>query len=231
MTTPIDVRPRSAGEPVPDILGMKLAHRVMLKDAARLVALAADLAAGRTAYDRKRAQAVAAYVVDFADSVHHHHTAEDEILWPVIAASAGPHIDLTALTDDHSVLDPRLDQLRSAATRFAAAPGEDTATVLAVGLAELRDLLNEHIADEEVSVFPVIEEYVSVGNWQEVESRIRKRASLTFEIPRVVAATTPAEYATLRAEAPLPVRLMIALLVPRFRRRERVVFGSETQRS
>ncbi|TQS40969.1 hemerythrin domain-containing protein [Cryptosporangium phraense] len=225
MTRPIDVRPRTAGEPVPDIIGMKLAHRVMLEDAARLTALAEALAAGRTRCDATRAKAVAAYVTDFADSVHHHHTAEDDILWPVIEASAGPHVDLTALTDDHSALDPRLDQLRAAAIRFAASPGEDTATVLAVGLAELRDLLDEHIADEEVSVFPVIEEYVSVANWKEVETRIQKRASLTFEAPRVVAAMTPEEYAALRAEAPLPIRIMIKLLVPRFAKRERLVFA------
>ena len=220
-TAPFPVRPRAVGDPVADVTGMRLAHRTMLADVARLTTRAEELAAGAPGDPA----AVGGYVRDFADSVHHHHSVEDEILWPVLVESAGAHIDLTELSDDHAALDPMLARLRSAADAFAARPGEDTATALATALAELRDTLTEHIGEEEASVFPVIERYVSVADWTEVEKRIRKRAKLSFEAPRVIAAATPDELAAIKAEGGIVLRLLIALLVPRFRRRERVVFG------
>ncbi|MGY1592292.1 hemerythrin domain-containing protein [Geodermatophilus sp. SYSU D00708] len=221
----IRVHPRTDADPVPDVMGMRLAHRAMLRDANRLTDLAQRLAAEPTA-DGKRADAVARYVRDFADSVHHHHSVEDGVLWPVLAASAGPHIDLTELSDDHAALDPALHRLRATADAFRARPGEDTATALAVELAELRDTLTEHISDEEASVFPVIERYVSVADWAAVEARIRKRAKLSFEAPRVLAVATDAERATIEADGGLALRVLLAVLIPPFRRRERAVFGS-----
>lgn len=219
------ITPRTDGDPVPDVLGMALAHRVMLRDVDRLTELCRELAAGGPV-PPKRATAVAAYVRDWADSVHHHHTVEDDVLWPVLEVSAGPHIDLTELSEDHDALDPLLDRLRSAADAYAARPAEDTASVLGHELARIGDMLREHIGDEEASVFPVIQRYVSVADWQHVEKTIQKSAKLGFEAPRVVAVMTPDEYATLIAEAPLPLRIVIKLVVPPYRRRERLVFGS-----
>ncbi|PRY39358.1 hemerythrin-like domain-containing protein [Geodermatophilus tzadiensis] len=220
---PVRVRPRTDGDLVPDVLGMRLAHRAMLRDANRLPDLAERLAAGTC--DARRADAVARYVRDFADSVHHHHSVEDEVLWPVLAASAGPHVDLTELSDDHAALDPALARLRTTADAFRARPGEDTATALAVELADLRDTLTEHIGDEEASVFPVIERYVSVADWAAVKARIRKRAKLSFEAPRVLAVATDAERAAIEADGGPALRVLLAVLVPPFRRRERAVFG------
>ncbi|MGY1632253.1 hemerythrin domain-containing protein [Geodermatophilus sp. SYSU D01186] len=221
---PARVHPRTDGDPVPDVLGMRLAHRAMLRDARRLTDVAQRLAAEPTT-DGKRADAVARYVRDFADSVHHHHSVEDEVLWPVLAASAGPHVDLTELSDDHAALDPALHRLRDTADAFRARPGEDTATALAVELAELRDTLTEHIGDEEASVFPVIEKYLSVADWAAVEARIRKRAKLSFEAPRALAVATDAERAAIEADGGLALKVVLALVVPTFRRRERAVFG------
>lgn len=222
--TQISVTPRSAGDPRPDTLGMRLAHRAMLRDAARLPALLQHLSAAAVA--PARARAVAGYVEDFCDSIHHHHSAEDDVLWPVLAASAGTHVDLAELSDDHAALDPLLDRIRAGAATFRTAPGDqDAATALAVDLGELRDVLEEHIADEEASVLPVIEEHVSVADWHAVEGEIRSRATLTFEAPRVLAVVTPEERAVLLAEGGLGLRLVAAVLCPPFRRRERRVFG------
>jgi hemerythrin-like domain-containing protein len=220
-TAPFRVSPRADGDPVPDVLGMRLAHRVMLCDADRLTARAEQFAAGTPGDPR----AFAGYVGDYADSVHHHHSAEDDVLWPVLVESAGPHVDLSELSDDHAALGPLLDHLRGAADAFAARAGEDAALAMAVVLGELRDLLTEHIGEEEAAVFPLIERYVSVRDWTRVEARIRKRAKLSFEVPRAVLAATPAERAAIGADGGLLVRLLIAVLVPPFRRRERAVFG------
>ncbi|WP_448616236.1 hemerythrin domain-containing protein [Modestobacter sp. URMC 112] len=221
-TAPFRVTPRRDGDPVPDVLGMRLAHRVMLYDAQRLTDLAEQLAiTGATA---GRAAAIAGYVRDWADSVHVHHSAEDDVLWPVLVASAGRHVDLTELSDDHAALGSMLDRLRRAADTFRACPEEDAATALAVELAGLRDSLTEHVGEEEGAVLPLVERYVSVRDWEEVERRIRRRARITFELPRVAAVVTREEFA---GRAGPVLRLAIAVLGPPFRRRERAVFGGQ----
>ncbi|SNY68861.1 hemerythrin domain-containing protein [Paractinoplanes atraurantiacus] len=204
--------------------GLLLAHRAMLKDLDRLSDLTASLATGGTRLDRKRAAAIAGYLSDFCDSIHHHHSAEDDVLWPVLERSAGAHVDLTELTDDHAVLDPKLTRVRTGAAALRetkVVPAE-----LAADMKDLRDTLHEHIADEERTIVPLIKRYVSDDEWNRVEASIRKRgAKMTFEVPRILAVSTPAELAEARKEGGLPVAIMIKVFPLAFRKRERLVFS------
>jgi len=204
--------------------GLLLAHRAMLRDLDRCAALAEGLAASGTELDRKRAAAIAGYLTDFCDSIHHHHSAEDDVLWPVLERAAGPHVDLTELADDHSALDPKLARIRSGAAALRTArvvPAE-----LAADLADLRDTLREHIADEERTIVPLLRRYVSDEEWNRVEATIRRRgAKMSFEVPRILAVSTGDELAEARREGGLPVALMIRLMPLSFRRREARVFG------
>ena len=202
--------------------GLLLAHRAMVRDLDRVAELGAREAGRRL--DRRRAAAVADYVSDLCDSIHHHHSAEDEVLWPVLERSAGAHVDLTELTDDHAVLDPKLARIREGAASLKAS-GLFPAR-LAADLADLRDTLREHIEDEERTIVPLIRRYVSVADWNEVEAKIRKRgAKMSFEVPRILAVTTDRELAELRAEGGIPVAVLLKVLPPMFRRRERRVFA------
>ncbi|MCO8277952.1 hemerythrin domain-containing protein [Actinoplanes sp. TRM 88003] len=202
--------------------GLLLAHRAMLRDLDRLAELTRQLATTRL--DRKRSAAVADYLSDFCDSIHHHHSAEDEVLWPVLERAAGAHVDLTELTDDHAVLDPKLARIRQGAAALRA--GHTVSAELAADLADLRDTLHEHIADEERTIVPLIRTYVSDDEWNRVESVIRKRgAKMTFEVPRILAVCTDDELAETRREGGIPVALMIKLLPLPFKRRESLVFG------
>jgi hemerythrin-like domain-containing protein len=202
--------------------GLLLAHRAMLKDMDRMSDLTSRLAGGPT--EARRAAAIAAYIDDLCDSIHHHHSAEDDVLWPVLVRSAGAHVDLTELTDDHRVLDPKLARIRAGAAELRST-GRVPAD-LAADLADLRDLLREHIADEERTIVPLIRRYVTPEDWKRVESTLRKRgAKITFEAPRVLAVCTEEELADIRREGGLPVAIMIKLLPGPFRRRERRVFA------
>ncbi|MFC8043384.1 hemerythrin domain-containing protein [Nocardia sp. NPDC057353] len=203
--------------------GLLLAHRAMLRDLDRCAALAARLAG--TPLERRRATAVAAYLTDFCDSIHHHHSAEDEVLWPVLERAAGAHVDLTELSDDHAELDPKLDRIRAGAAAL-----RETRTVtaeLAADLADLRDTVRGHVTDEERTIVPLIRRYVSDEEWNRVEATIRKRGGkMSFEVPRILAVSTGAELDEARREGGIPVALMIKLLPVPFRRREALVFGA-----
>jgi hemerythrin-like domain-containing protein len=211
----------------PDLLGMRLAHRIMRGDLHRLTATAERLAAGEPC-DARRAKALTGWVATLADEIHHHHTVEDELTWPLIERSAGTTVDLTVLSDDHRALDPLLDDLRRAAAGFLDAPVyPQRVAVLADALARVRDELDEHIENEEAELFPVIERYVAAANWQEMEKAIRKGGPpMGFVLPRIAEVATPDELATIKGEAGPVLTLLLAMLRPRHARRVRLVFGA-----
>ncbi|CRZ17532.1 hemerythrin domain-containing protein [Mycolicibacterium neworleansense] len=226
MPTTVTVAPRSEGDPAPDLLGITLAHRAMLADLLRLTDLATAVRDRDVICTPGRARAISRYIEWLCDSIHHHHTTEDTVLWPVIQASVGDHVDLSELTDDHAALDPRLDQLRARAAAFRLSMGDrQIAGLMAIELAELSALLTDHINDEELEVFPLITEHVSVADWESVESAARDGSRMSFDGPRSLAVMTDDEHAAMAQQTGIALRLMLVALRLVHRRRERAVFG------
>lgn len=218
---------RPSGDAAPDVIAMDVAHRMMRADLARLVSLAEDIAAGRVRCSYRRAGAIAVYIGLLCDSVESHHKVEDDVLWPIISASAGACVDLSELRDDHAALD--LDSLRAAAAAYQTASGSDVAAaVLARRLRALQVLLDDHIEDEERVVFPVVGACVSREDWRRVERAAGGR--LSFDLPRTFDHTTAAERVRLVGPWGARVlRVLACVLIPAYRRRERLVFGSTDQ--
>lgn len=226
-TATVAVTPRHVGEDKPDLLGITLAHRAMLVDLLRLTELAKAVRDRDVICTPGRARAISQYIELLCDSIHHHHTTEDEVLWPVITASVGSHVDLGELTDDHAALEPRLVQLRARAAAFRLSNGDRrVAFVMAIELAELLALLTGHINDEELEVFPLITDHVSVTDWQTVEAAARGGSRMSFDVPRSMAVMTDDERVALAHSTPMGVRALFAMLRLRYRRFERRVFGS-----
>jgi hypothetical protein len=111
--------PLPAPEPVrsgaPDLLGITLVHRAMRGDARALAEAMARFADGTEVCTPDRAAAVRGHLHEICDVIHHHHRAEDDVLWPVLERSASSAVELAGLTDDHAALDPVLDRIRVAA--------------------------------------------------------------------------------------------------------------------
>lgn len=205
----------------PDLLGIQLNHRAMIADAQRLATITADIAAGRRTCDRKRADAITAYLGQLCESVHHHHHIEDTVLWPTLIAAAGDAVDLRELSDDHDQLDPLLAAVRAGCAELRIGNAEP----LAVAMARLHEVLAEHIADEERTIFPIITGYVAPQAWDKVETAARKGSKTSFDLPRMAAVATPDELARVIADGGLPLRVMLTVFSAGLRRRERVIAG------
>ncbi|AQA21714.1 hemerythrin HHE cation binding domain protein [Rhodococcus sp. MTM3W5.2] len=205
-----------------DLLGMRLAHRVMRRDAAWLVRVADELDTNPSAFDRRRCAAVASYVELFATSIHHHHTVEDDVLWPLIVGAAGAHVDLTELTDDHQALDPTLEDLRRHAQCL---PDPDAVAGFCRASRQLRDQLDEHIDEEERTVFPLITTYLRADAWECFEEGARRGGRMDFDLTRALAVVTPAEASRVRRAIPIALRGVVFALSCKQRRRERAAFG------
>lgn len=214
-----------------DLLGITLGHRAMCADTRRLADLAARIVRGEERVDSPRAVALARWIGRVADEIHHHHEAEDDVLWPVLERWAGDRVDLAALTDDHAALDPLLARIREAAERLAQAPTDGAgARELAAHLGSLADLLAEHIAEEERDLFPIILAHVPQSEWHGVEAAVRDRGGdMGFGLPRVAAAATPEELAELRRVAGPVLMVLLPITRWRLRRAEKLVFGGPSQ--
>jgi hemerythrin-like domain-containing protein len=211
----------------PNLFGIRMAHRMMIRDMHRLTAVADRIAAGEPC-PPDRASALARWTGMVCQEIHHHHTVEDEALIPLLATRAGAEVDLAELADDHRALDPLLDAVR-AAVAAVSEPGvhrRAAAAELGHALARVRDELDEHIDDEERSMFPMIEKYLTVAEWAKVEKRARQGGlPMSFMLPRAVDVTDPADMAELKGAAGPVLMILLALVRRGYRRRERLVFG------
>ncbi|WP_336027181.1 hemerythrin domain-containing protein [Geodermatophilus sp. FMUSA9-8] len=221
---PFPVTPRRPGDPEADVARLALAHRALC-DGVRLLAGAAALAEEEPLPPpRRRALAAVGRVV--LREVRAHTEREDAVLWPVLAACAGAHAaDLEPLVEDHTVLRELLDRAGSALAASAAGGSGQAAAVLG----ELAVALDEHVAEEEREVFPLLRRCVSARDLARYEAVCVRGPGLRHAaavLPWLAGACRDdAERAGLRAVTPVPLRLLGRLTGPGWRRRTALLAG------
>ncbi|MCT1352084.1 hemerythrin domain-containing protein [Gordonia sp. JH63] len=226
MTSRPSARTDATAPTTPDLTGMKLAHRGMLDDTRRFADILGRIGGGELC-DGRRRKAIGDYLDQLCASIHHHHTIEDEVVWPILTASAGAAVDVHDLKDDHTQLDALLAALQARTAAFTSAQADHrvAANELAATLGDVHQLLGEHIADEERVVFPIVDRYVSVADWDRVEKAARSGASMRFEAPRMMRHADERELAKMKREAGPVIRAVLTLLVRSFDKREAIIAG------
>jgi hemerythrin-like domain-containing protein len=226
LPVPFAVTPRTPGSPEADLTGFTLIHRA-LRSGTRLLADATTGIAAGAPCSRERSRAIVQMSLAVLHEITNHHQREDDVLWPVIVASAGDAVDLDPLSDDHTVLHEVLGRAQEALPEFARDPNAG-APLLAPVLTELADLLDEHIAEEEAQVFPVIREHVSAEDFARCERQFQKGTSpgqLLFLLPWIVDQCDDAERAEVLHLAGPPMRILLRLGERRYTRRRDLVRG------
>jgi iron-sulfur cluster repair protein YtfE (RIC family) len=94
-------------------------------------------------------------------ALDHHHVSEDDLLWPMIIASA------PELTDTLADLSAEHEQLESALETLEAVPieGDADRTALRDAAASVRDLVHRHLEREEPLLLPALRAHVSEEAW------------------------------------------------------------------
>jgi hemerythrin-like domain-containing protein len=167
-----------------DVTFYYLVHRMFRDSAADLRGATIDL----DPTDRRRAGALAGWFHEFADQLHHHHTAEDEIAFPALAERVpvyAEHAD--DLARDHERLDEIVTGLTSGLRRLADGTSvPDTEANVVRLAAELYDLLDQHLAHEDADIVPLFARHFTNDEFQAMNQQVLK--SLT---PRQVLFTVP----------------------------------------
>jgi Hemerythrin HHE cation binding domain len=117
----------------------------------------------RNVRDADHAELIESQIAFVLDVLHHHHTVEDELVWPMLLArvpDAGPVLE--RLEAEHEHLDPVIR--RAGDTTVPLAERAET-------LQQLSDALNRHLDGEERDAVPLIQAHLGHADWQQVEKR------------------------------------------------------------
>ncbi|MEV8510895.1 hemerythrin domain-containing protein [Dactylosporangium sp. NPDC051484] len=217
-------------QPLLDTREMLVIHSLFRRE----MRLAGGLVRGVPAGDVRRAAEVAAHLALIEDVLHHHHTAEDELLWPKlldrVADELAPIVRL--MEAQHEQVDHLLVRIGALRPRWAQQPAAAQGKELADCYDQLYAGLSEHLDAEEARVLPLVARCITPKEWAALGDAgrngiPRKHTALVFGMMMYEGA--PEVVATMLAPAPLPVRVLVPRLGRRaFRKHALAIHGSAT---
>ncbi|WP_433296798.1 hemerythrin domain-containing protein [Actinoplanes sp. CA-030573] len=192
-----------------DTWDMVLVHRAFRRDFRMLPALVRAVADGDTA----RAEIVGSHLEKVGDALHHHHTGEDEMLWPLLLQRATLHTELiNRMEAQHERIQEALARIAELNPRWRARARVADRDELADTIARASVALDEHLTDEEQEILPIVATHITPAEWAALGERGREslpkgKLALVF-LGSIFEEATPAEKARFLAELPPPARLI-----------------------
>ena len=184
--------------------------------------------------DVDRAGVVADHLEFVGRALHHHHTAEDELVWPLLLERVPDELApiVVLMQSQHQRLDALLLEAGTAAARWSSA----AAAAERDHLAEIHDTLSatlaEHLDAEEQRLLPIAARCLTQAEWDAVGRRARsgtRRGERLLTFGMIQYEGDPAIVARMLSGAPAPVRRALPVLARRaFRRRALLVHGTRT---
>jgi hemerythrin-like domain-containing protein len=155
----------------------RLFHAALRRDLARTL----DTLVATEHRTPRQCRALAEHLGLVLDLLHHHHTGEDQGLWPLVRRRAP---DLAAQLDmmeaEHAAVAGAIDSTRAAAIRYSSDPtsaGDD----LRNAVRTLQDTLLPHLDHEETEVMPRVMRALSRQDWSALAHReVRNSGSLAL---------------------------------------------------
>ncbi|HEX5511611.1 MAG TPA: hemerythrin domain-containing protein [Actinomycetales bacterium] len=114
----------------------------------------------------------------FDSTLHHHHTIEDEAIWPVLLRHVGDNPaereTLEAMEAEHAQIDPGLAACRSGFGDMVAHPCDDHRNALVIRLTAVRQALLDHLRHEESETLPLLQRTMTREEWDAAEAAAQK---------------------------------------------------------
>lgn len=209
-----------------DLTIMVAAHDALRRD---LEALGrAAQAPGRRGPDGQRS--VAAGWQLFKRQLHLHHTAEDDLVWPVMRErlehSGNAWSVLDEMEAEHGRIDPLLAEVDAGFAAAAASPGgRPGADQLASAVERLAGALTGHLAHEEKDVLPLIGVTLTAAEWRRVGFKIARHNGLSAGgemFSWILSSAAPGQARAITGQLPPPARALYrAVWKPRFEKTRR----------
>ena len=191
----------------PDTREMVVVHDLFRREFGNLPGLVRGVAVG----DTERAAVVVEFLRELAAGLHHHHTGEDELMWPLLLERCATDAALILrMEEQHERIAALHDRAVDQAAAFEAGASAETGERLAQTLTTLAAALDEHMREEEDHVLPLVEQHLSVAEWEALGERGRAGLSkdrLLVQLGFILLGTSPADRAAFLAQLPLPARV------------------------
>ena len=116
----------------------------------------------------------------FASVLHHHHNAEDEAYWPLLAQAVaergtpGDQLEVEAMSTEHAAIDPELEACREAFAGVLEHPCQAHRNALDIRVTGLHQLLSEHLRHEETIVLPMLQRIWTSEEFAAAEKGVQK---------------------------------------------------------
>jgi hemerythrin-like domain-containing protein len=154
----------------PDTSGMVAVHNVFRRLFGDLPWLVEDVATD----DIARAAVLGDLFDELAAALHRHHTGEDELLWPTLLGRLDVDRGLVLRAEEqHERVHDLLERARRQLAEFRSTASAEARTEVAATLTELDAVLCEHMADEERDILPLVEQHLTVPEWDALGDRSR----------------------------------------------------------
>lgn len=214
------------GTSTPYTQEMIMIHRVFRREAALLLQFVGVAEEGDVARSRQVADAAREYI----GALHHHHTTEDELIWPLLHARAQVYDDLVVrMEQQHEALDGTLTDIQTHLPRWEATAEEQDRAALADALVVHLRILHQHLADEETLVMPLAEDFLTPPEWEQVGRQGLEnvpKSKIFLALGAILEDATPDERAAFLKKVPAPGRLLWRLVGRRqYRRRMATLRG------
>lgn len=162
---------------------MKTIHSAFRRE----LRLAPDLLRSVEHGDRLRAGVVATHLDLLDRFLHHHHTIEDDMLWPKlmvrVPAEIAPMVDL--MEAQHETVANLLEHTAALRAEWRADADSARAEVLATLYRRLHDALIEHLDAEEQHVMPLVESCITEKEWARI-GKAAQRGTPLKDGPRML---------------------------------------------
>ena len=158
----------------------------------------------------------------FRTQLHHHHTGEDERLWPRARTHLADRPDdlalLEAMEAEHDLITPAIAEIDA-----ALADADSAEQRLPEATANYRRVLVDHLAHEERDALPLLESVMTPEDWRAFSRSQQKSVGIKGAgefFPYILDGADPERGAQALGQFPAPLRLMIRRVwIPRYRRR------------
>jgi len=204
----------------PDTSDMVVVHRVFRREFRLLPQMVRSVVPG----DSARAQLVAQHCAEMVEALHHHHTGEDDLVWPVLHERVALQSATVArMEQQHEQMSALLEEVDPRSSVWVGAASQDGRDALADLLEEVSALLDEHLAEEERTILPLAAEHMTVQEWSQLGERgmtSMPRDRLVVFLAHILEDATPQERTAFLAHVPLPGRLAYRLVGRRKHARE-----------
>jgi iron-sulfur cluster repair protein YtfE (RIC family) len=217
----------SAPEGPVDMYMMYVLHHAFRRDLAAF----ADAARLTPAGARDSWQALAERWDLFAEILHHHHTGEDNGLWPLLMERTDEQgrRTLEAMEAEHAEIDPILQACAAGFARLSTHADDDARAALAVRLCAAKESLGRHLRHEETEAIAIVQAVMDEAEWQRLEAEHFRKGVSFSQVVRIVPWAAHGVPGPLRRQVFAKAggranELIWRLTRGRFERRERVAF-------